>query len=150
MNIVLLHPEIPENTGNIARLCAGTQTSLHLIRPMGFRLDEKRIRRAGLDYWEHVQLKVHASWDAFCAAHPGRYWFISTKGERCYAEALFAHNDFLCFGSETAGLPAPMYARYKESLLQIPMTPQVRSLNLANSAAIVLYEALRQNQFIFK
>ncbi|PIR20519.1 MAG: tRNA (uridine(34)/cytosine(34)/5-carboxymethylaminomethyluridine(34)-2'-O)-methyltransferase TrmL [Deltaproteobacteria bacterium CG11_big_fil_rev_8_21_14_0_20_47_16] len=143
MNVVLLHPEIPENTGNIARLCAGTQSPLHLIRPMGFRLDEKRMKRAGLDYWPHVDLHVHDGWDAFCAACPGTYWFASTKGERAHYDAAYAPNDYLCFGSETSGLPADFYARYRSQLITIPMTGPIRSLNLANAVSIVLYEALR-------
>lgn len=146
MNIVLLHPEIPENTGNIARLCAATGTVLHLIRPLGFRLDEKRMKRAGLDYWDHLTLKVHNSWEEFSQTHPGRYWFISTKGETTYTDIPFGNDDYLCFGSETTGLPASFYADYSGALLRIPMKPEIRSLNLANAAAIVLYEALRQNR----
>lgn len=144
MHIVLLHPEIPENTGNIARLCAATGSPLHLIRPLGFRLDEKRMKRAGLDYWEHVTLLVHDSWEAFCAIHKGRTWLVSTKGEKCYSDVQYQADDALCFGSETCGLPKAMYQTHAESLLQIPMNPKVRSLNLGNAVAIVLYEALRQ------
>lgn len=144
MNIVLLHPEIPENTGNIARLCAASGSKLHLIRPLGFRLDERRMKRAGLDYWEHVTLQVHDSWEDYCAETPGRKWFISTKGQRGYTDVHYASTDSLCFGSETRGLPAAMYAEYADSLITIPMNPGIRSLNLANSVAIVLYEALRQ------
>lgn len=146
MNIVLLHPEIPENTGNIARLCAATGAALHLIRPLGFRLDEKRMKRAGLDYWDHLEFYVHDSWEAFCAAHPGQKWFISTKGQREYTDVQYGPDDTLCFGSETAGLPPAFYTTYTSRLLKISMKPEIRSLNLSNAAAIVLYEALRQNR----
>ncbi len=144
MNIVLLHPEIPENTGNIARLCAATGSPLHLIRPLGFRLDEKRMKRAGLDYWDHVKMEVHDSWEAFCASHPGRYWLVSTKGSQAYTDVTYQPDDSLCFGSETSGLPPAMYAMYADALIRVPMSPDVRSLNLSNTVAIVLYEALRQ------
>lgn len=146
MNIVLLHPEIPENTGNIARLCAATGTPLHLIRPLGFRLDEKRMKRAGLDYWDHLEFYVHNSWEDFCAAHPGQNWFISTKAQQTYTNVHYGPDDTLCFGSETAGLPPTFYTTYANRLLNIPMKPEIRSLNLSNAAAIVLYEALRQNR----
>lgn len=144
MHIVLLHPEIPENTGNIARLCAATESPLHVIRPLGFRLDEKRMKRAGLDYWEYLTMHVHDSWEAFCTAHPGRKWCVSTKGERCYSDVAYHSDDALCFGSETCGLPKALYELYAETLIRIPMNPNVRSLNLANAVAIVLYEGLRQ------
>lgn len=147
MNIVLLHPEIPENTGNIARLCAATATPLHLIRPLGFRLDEKRMKRAGLDYWDHLTMHVHDSWEAFCACTPGRQWLVSTKGQATYADVHYRTDDSLCFGSETSGLPTALYTAHAEALIRIPMNPNVRSLNLANAAAVVLYEALRQCGF---
>lgn len=144
MTLVLLHPEIPENTGNIARLAAATRTPLQLIRPLGFRLDEKRMKRAGLDYWPHVDLHVHDRWEDFCAQHDGPLWFVSTRGERPYTDVAYTPNDALCFGSETAGLPPEFYTRYRDRLITIPMSGPVRSLNLATSAAVVLYEALRQ------
>lgn len=147
MNIVLIHPEIPENTGNIARLCAATETPLHLIRPLGFRLDEKRMKRAGLDYWEHLTLHVHDSWSDFCACTPGRQWFVSTKGSATYVNVHYRPDDSLCFGSETSGLPPALYAAHADALIRIPMNPNVRSLNLANAAAVVLYESLRQCGF---
>lgn len=147
MNIVLLHPEIPENTGNIARLCAATDTPLHLIRPLGFRLDEKRMKRAGLDYWEHLTLHVHDFWEDFCAATPGRKWLVSTKGKTLYSDIQYHTDDSICFGSETSGLPATLYTIHADALIRIPMNPNVRSLNLANAASIVLYESLRQCGF---
>lgn len=147
MNIVLLHPEIPENTGNIARLCAATATPLHLIRPLGFRLDEKRMKRAGLDYWEHLTLRVHDSWEAFCTCTPGRKWLVSTKGKAAYADVQYHADDSLCLGSETSGFPAALYTAHADALIRIPINSNVRSLNLANAAAIVLYESLRQCGF---
>lgn len=146
MKIVLVHPEIPENTGNIARLCAATQTPLHLIRPLGFRLDEKRMKRAGLDYWPHVSLHAHDSWEEFSASHTGPIWLVSTRGERSYTDVCLSSEDALCFGSETGGLPPDFYTRYKDRLIAIPMPGPVRSLNLATAAAIVLYESLRQQK----
>lgn len=147
MNIVLLHPEIPENTGNIARLCAATATVLHLVRPLGFRLDDKRMKRAGLDYWGHLTMNVHDSWEAFCACTSGRKWLVSTKGVAIYSDVRYRHDDSLCFGSETSGLPGLLATTHSDDLIRIPMNPNARSLNLANAAAIVLYESLRQCGF---
>lgn len=145
MHIVLISPEIPPNTGNIARLCAATQTPLHLVRPLGFFLDDKRMRRAGLDYWAHVELHIHDSQDALWDALPNaRAYFLSTKATRDYASVQFHADDILVFGSETAGLPPELLATHAARALTIPMTGPVRSLNLATAVGIVLFEGLRQ------
>ncbi|MCS1409373.1 MAG: tRNA (cytidine(34)-2'-O)-methyltransferase [Verrucomicrobia subdivision 3 bacterium] len=150
MHIVLLEPEIPPNTGNIARLCAATKTTLHLIEPLGFKLNDKRLQRAGMDYWQHVSWHQWANWSAFHNAHPtnGRFWLIESAGTKHHAEANYRPSDYLVFGRESAGLPQKLLAQYPDAWLRIPMfTPDSRSLNLANCAAIVLYEALRQQGF---
>jgi tRNA (cytidine/uridine-2'-O-)-methyltransferase len=144
--VVLVAPEIPQNTGTIGRLCVCTDTPLHLVRPLAFSLDEARIRRAGLDYWPHLDLHVHDSWDDFLrAAAPHRLWFCTTKTNRSLYEVQFAPGDTLVFGNETSGLPPPFYERYRDALVTIPMPgAHARSHNLANAVAIVLYEGLRQ------
>jgi tRNA (cytidine/uridine-2'-O-)-methyltransferase len=146
LHIVLVEPEIPPNTGAIARLCAATHTTLHLVEPLGFKLDDKALKRAGMDYWQHVTWKSWPNWPALRAAHAGaRFHFLTTKTQRPYTEARFEPGDFLVFGRETKGLPESLLAENAESCLTIPMlNPQVRSLNLATAAAIVLFEALRQ------
>ena len=145
LHIALWEPEIPPNTGNIARLCAATGARLHLIGRLGFRIDDKSVRRAGLDYWPHVDLVQHATWDAFAASVPGRLWLIDNPAPRRYTDAEFRDGDILLFGSETKGLPDDLRSRFAGQLLSIPMpTGKVRSLNLATSAGIVLYEAYRQ------
>jgi tRNA (cytidine/uridine-2'-O-)-methyltransferase len=146
MNVVLVAPEIPQNTGTIGRLCVCTDARLHLIRPLGFSLDESRIRRAGLDYWRFLDLQVHDDWDAFlAAARPQRLVFASTRGGRNLYQARFQADDFLVFGNETSGLPKPFYTTYNDCLYVIPMPgAHARSHNLANAVSIVLYEALRQ------
>ena len=146
LNIVLVEPEIPPNTGNIARLCAATNTVLHLIEPLGFRLDDKMLKRAGMDYWQHVTWHTWPGWSAFREAHPqGRLHLLTTKTTRPYTQARFEPGDFLVFGRETKGLPESLLAANAEACLTIPMAnPEVRSLNLATAAAIVLGEALRQ------
>ena len=148
MNIVLVHPEIPQNTGNIARTCAATGTVLHLIEPLGFSLDEKHLRRAGMDYWQHLDLSVYPNWEEFLARNPGaNLLFLSTKGERSYYDVRYQEGDYLVFGRESAGLPPEFYTRYRDRLYRIPMPGRFnRSLNLANAASIVLYEALRQTR----
>jgi len=145
-HLVLVAPEIPPNTGTIGRLCVCTDTPLHLIRPLGFSLDEAQVRRAGLDYWRFVNLQVHDDWDAFLrACRPRRLVFASTRGSRTIYQCRFAADDFLVFGNETAGLPEEFYQRYAADLYTIPMPGRhARSHNLANAASIVLYEALRQ------
>ncbi len=148
MHIVLYEPEIPQNTGNIARTCVMTGSMLHLIEPLGFSLSQKEIRRAGLDYWPYLKLKVYPDYASLRAAYPGsRFFFFSTRGSNYYTSVSYRPGDFLVFGRETSGLPAEILAREKQ-VLRIPMVPQIpRSLNLANTVALVLYEALRQQGF---
>ncbi len=150
MNIVLVEPEIPPNTGNVARLCAATKTKLHLIEPFGFKLDDAQLKRAGMDYWQHVEWRRWANWVAFQSALPpeARLWFVEQGGVRLYHEAAFGADDYLVFGRETAGLPKPLLEANREQCLRIPMfNPAARSLNLSNCVALVLYEALRQQGF---
>jgi tRNA (cytidine/uridine-2'-O-)-methyltransferase len=150
MNVVLLEPEIPPNTGNIARLCAATRTTLHLIEPFGFKLDDKQLKRAGLDYWEHLAWHRWSGWPAFEKQLPAgsRLWLIESHGARHYAQAEFQADDYLVFGRETAGLPREIIEQHRERWLRIPMFHgSVRSLNLSNCVALVLYEALRQQGF---
>ena len=151
-HIVLVAPEIPQNTGTIGRLCVCTGAHLHLIRPLGFSLDEAHVRRAGLDYWPHLELHVYDSWPEFLSQHrPVRLFFASTKGEPSFFSYRFQAGDCLVFGNETSGLPAEFYQRYHDSLYTIPMPgPHARSHNLANAVSIVLYEALRQTVFSVK
>lgn len=147
MNIVLVEPEIPPNTGNIARLCAATNCALHLVGPLGFRLDDRELRRAGLDYWEQVRWSYWDSFAALQAAAPSSaaFYFVENKTTRRYTQVRYRWGDYLVFGRETAGLPAGLLAAHPDQIISIPMpNPAVRSLNLANCVAIVLYEALRQ------
>ncbi|MGI6161035.1 MAG: tRNA (uridine(34)/cytosine(34)/5-carboxymethylaminomethyluridine(34)-2'-O)-methyltransferase TrmL [Christensenellales bacterium] len=147
-NIVLVSPEIPQNTGNIARTCAATGTKLHLIKPLGFSLADRYLKRAGLDYWDKLELKIYEDIDQFEKQNAGeRLFLLSTKGDKAYTEVEFKDGDFLVFGRETAGLPDEFLERRGESVLRIPMRGGLRSLNLSNSCAIVLYEALRQTGF---
>lgn len=148
MNIVLVEPEIPNNTGNISRTCSVTGSSLHLIRPLGFSTDDKHLKRAGLDYWQYLDLHYYDSFAELQQKYPnGRFWYASTRARNCYTDAKFSPDDFLVFGKETAGLPQELLDKNEEYAIRIPMQPQIRSLNLANSVAIVLYEALRQQGF---
>ncbi len=150
LHIVLLEPEIPPNTGNIARLCAATRTHLHLIEPLGFQLDDTTLRRAGMDYWRHVAWSRWPNWRAFDSARPAgsRLWLVEDGGARRYSDTRFADGDHLVFGRETAGLPRPLLEAHRAQWLHIPMAnPQARSLNLSNCAALVLFEALRQLGF---
>ena len=148
MNIVLVEPEIPQNTGNIARTCAATGTALHLIRPLGFSLDDRYMRRAGLDYWFLMRYQVYDDLGDFFRKNPGaRCWYASTKAPRSYTEAAYGPDDFLFFGRESRGLPENLLAAQYDRCVRIPMRPEARSLNLSNAAAVVLYEALRQNAF---
>ena len=146
-NIVLVEPSIPPNTGNISRLCAATGTVLHLVEPLGFDLSEKRLRRAGLDYWDSVALHIWPDFNAFLEQNPvGRKLFFSTGGRKNFYEIAYRPGDFLVFGNETLGLPDELLARHADHVCNIPIKLDcVRSLNLSNCAAIVLYEALRQN-----
>lgn len=150
MNVVLVEPEIPPNTGNVARLCAATKTVLHLVEPFGFKLDDSQLKRAGMDYWQHVKWHRWANWKAFEAQLPfnARLWFIESGGQKIYGEVKFLADDYLVFGRETAGLPKTLLEKHKEQWLRIPMfNAQSRSLNLSNCVALVLFEALRQQGF---
>ena len=150
MQIVLVEPEIPPNTGNVARLCATTRTRLHLIEPFGFRLDDKQLKRAGMDYWRHVDWRRWPGWAAFAEELPrdARLWFVESNGPRHYAEVQYAPDDYLVFGRETAGLPRALLEQNRDRWPRIPMfNRESRSLNLSNCAALVLYEALRQSGF---
>ncbi len=148
MNIVLLEPEMPANTGNIGRTCVATGTRLHLIEPLGFRLDEKKIRRAGLDYWQYLDLTVYENYEDFLSRNPGaKIYMATTKAQKSYTHVAYEPDCFLMFGKESAGIPEELLLANKENTIRIPMIGDIRSLNLGNSVAIVLYEALRQNNF---
>lgn len=150
MNIVLVEPEIAPNTGNIARLCASTRTQLHLIEPFGFKLDDRQLKRAGMDYWEQVQWHRWPNWSAFRVELPvdARLWFIESEGPRRYSDVAYRPDDYLVFGRETAGLPQLLLDENRDQWVRIPMfNPAARSLNLGNCASLVLYEALRQQGF---
>ncbi len=146
-NIVLVTPQIPNNTGAIGRLCVNTGSTLHLIKPLGFDISEKALRRAGMDYWHKLDLKVWESAEEFFEAHPNRerFFFATTKTERPYFRFTFQQGDFLFFGSETSGLPAELLENHPDQTMTIPMTKEGRSLNLAISTGIILYEAIKQN-----
>ena len=148
MNIILHQPEIPQNTGNIGRTCVATGTSLHLIEPLGFRLDEKSLQRAGMDYWKHLDVYRYVNFEEFLEKNPGaKIWMATTKAKHTYSEVEFGENDFIMFGKESAGIPEEILVDYEDTCIRIPMLPEIRSLNLSNSVAIVLYEALRQQGF---
>lgn len=148
MHIVLVEPEIPQNTGNVARTCALTGTMLHLIKPLGFSLEDRYLKRAGLDYWDKVEVRV---WDGFWELakhyHSARFLLATTRTNRCYTDVAYQSEDFLVFGKETSGLDQKMLAAYPDHLIRIPMLDLGRSLNLSNSVAIILFEALRQQRF---
>jgi tRNA (cytidine/uridine-2'-O-)-methyltransferase len=150
MHVVLVEPEIPPNTGNIARLCAATRTRLHLVEPFGFRLDDKTLARAGMDYWQHVEWCRWKSWLDFerNLSRGAALWFVESKGPRRYSDVAYGHDDYLIFGRETAGLPAALLAQHARQWIRVPMfNPKARSLNLSNCVALVLFEALRQHGF---
>ena len=149
LHVVLVEPEIPMNTGNIARTCACTGAHLHLIRPLGFDISERAVRRAGLDYWHLVDISVYDSLDDFFTRHPEAtdIWLATTKAPQSYCEASFRDGCWLFFGKETAGLPLAFRERHRERCIRLPMRSDARSLNLANSVAILVYEALRQTGF---
>ena len=151
MNVILLNPEIHVNTGNIGRTCVLTNTNLHLIKPLGFELDDKKIRRAGLDYWKDVKLFVWENWEHFWKENiengNAKIYFATTKTKQRYTDVKFNDNDYIMFGPESRGIPEEILNKYKESNITIPMLPLGRSLNLSNAVAIVLFEALRQNNF---
>lgn len=150
INIVFVEPEIPPNTGNIARTCAATDTTLHLVKPLGFSIDDKHLKRAGLDYWPYVRLEIHDSLNAFLKKYEGeRMWLATTKGEKIYTQVSYQDGDFILFGRETKGLPKDFIDDNKDKTIRIPMSEstRTRSFNLANSANIILFEALRQLGF---
>lgn len=147
LNIVLVEPEIPQNTGNIARTCAATGSRLHLVEPLGFRIDDRQLKRAGLDYWHLLDIQRYSDLDAFFQRNSGRFFFCSTKAARNHAEVQYQDGDYLVFGKETQGLPESLLAKQYEHALRIPMISDARSLNLSNAVAIVVYEALRQLGF---
>ncbi len=147
-HIVLVEPEIPQNAGNIARTCAATGTALHMIRPLGFEVSDKYLKRAGLDYWNLVSVSYYDSFEELKERFPNaRFFFFTTKARRRHSDVAFKDGDFLVFGKETKGLPEELLMQNEETCLRIPMDARARSLNLSNSAAIAVYEALRQNDF---
>ena len=148
MHIILHQPEIPGNTGNIGRTCVATGTPLHLIEPLGFRIDEKQIKRAGMDYWSHLDVRRYVNFEDFLAKNPNaKIWMATTKAKYVYSDVEFDPDDYIMFGKESAGIPEEILVDYEETCIRIPMLDQIRSLNLSNSVSIVLYEALRQNDF---
>lgn len=148
MNIVLYEPEMPANTGNIGRTCVATNTKLHLIEPLGFKLSEKHLVRAGLDYWDKLDVEVYSDYQDFLAKNPGaKIYMATTKAEKVYTEVSYEPDCFLMFGPESRGIPEEILVENREACVRIPMWGDIRSLNLSNSAAIILYEALRQNGF---
>jgi tRNA (cytidine/uridine-2'-O-)-methyltransferase len=148
VNIVLVEPEIPQNTGNIVRTCAATGTSLHLVKPLGFSVEDKYLKRAGLDYWDKVNIQYYDSFDELRDKYREEaFYFATTKAPRAYTEILYPENCFLVFGKETEGLPEELLRSNYENCIRIPMRENIRSLNLSNSAAIILYEVLRQRGF---
>lgn len=148
MNIVLYEPEIPANTGNIGRTCVATGTSLHLIKPLGFDISDKAVRRAGMDYWKELDLHVYENFEEFVERNPGaNIYMATTKAKKAYTEVEYKGNDFIMFGKESAGIPEEILVKYEETSVRIPMIGEIRSLNLSNSVSIILYEALRQQDF---
>ena len=148
MNIILHQPEIPANTGNIGRTCVATGTKLHLIEPLGFRINEKELKRAGMDYWDRLDVHRYMNFDEFLQKNPGaQIWMATTKAKQVYSDVEFGDDDFIMFGKESAGIPEEILIEYEKTCIRIPMLDEIRSLNLSNSVAIVLYEALRQQDF---
>lgn len=148
INIVLLEPEIPANTGNIGRTCVAAGARLHLIEPLGFRLGEKEIKRAGLDYWDKLDVTIYSDFNDFLEKNPGaKIYMATTKAQHVYSDVQFEEDAYIMFGKESAGIPEEILLDYKDTAIRIPMIGDIRSLNLSNSVAIVLYEALRQHKF---
>ena len=147
MNIVLVEPEIPQNTGNIARTCRATGSVLHIVKPMGFAIDDKKLKRAGLDYWHELDIRYYENLEDFFAKCQGNFYFCSTKAQKRHSDAQYQDGDYLVFGKETKGLPEWLLHERYESCVRIPMLSEIRSLNLSNAVAIVLYEALRQQNY---
>ena len=148
-NIVLVEPEIPQNTGNISRTCAATHSTLHLVRPLGFEISDRTLKRAGLDYWQFLDVRYYDSFQELMDKHytGDNFYFMSTKGSKVYSNVKFKDGDFLIFGKESHGLPEPLLKEHYDKTLRIPMWQDLRSLNLSNSVALTLYEALRQTDF---
>ncbi len=144
INIVMVEPEIPQNTGNVARTCAATGARLHLVGPMGFKIDDKKLKRAGLDYWQYLDITYYDNIDDFFSKNDGEFFFFTTKGRRVHSDCTFPDNSYLFFGKETKGLPEELLMKYPDRCLRIPMGTSIRSLNLSNSVAIAVYEVLRQ------
>ncbi len=148
LNIVLHEPEIPANTGNIGRTCVAANARLHLIEPLGFRLNEKNLKRAGMDYWDNLDVTTYINYDEFLERNPkAKIYMATTKAAKTYTEVRYEPDCYIMFGKESAGIPEEILVDHREECIRIPMTGGIRSLNLGNSAAIVLYEALRQNGF---
>ena len=148
LNIVLYEPEIPANTGNIGRTCVATNTKLHLIEPLGFSLEEKQLKRAGMDYWKDLDVTTYVNWEDFCAKNPNaKVYYATTKAHHVYSEVSYEPDCYIMFGKESAGIPEEILKEHPNTCVRIPMIGETRSLNLSNSVAIVLYEALRQNNF---
>ena len=147
MHVVLFQPEIPPNTGSIARLCAATLTPLHLIEPLGFEIDDRHLKRAGLDYWENVKVDIVDNLESLLQARNGHFYFFSSKASKCYSSVEYTKDDWLIFGSETKGLPTWLNEQHPQTFTTIPMQPGCRCLNLANSCAVAVYEAQRQLTF---
>lgn len=149
LNIVLHEPEMPANTGNIGRTCVATNTVLHLIEPLGFQINDKMLKRAGLDYWDKLDVRTYLNWEDFCAKNPeAKVYMATTKAARSYTDVQFEDDCFIMFGKESAGIPEKILQENQSTCIRIPMWGEIRSLNLSNSVAIVLYEALRQNDFM--
>lgn len=148
MNIVLHEPEIPQNTGNISRTCAVTHSTLHLIKPLGFSVDDKYLKRSGLDYWQYLDVRYYENFKDFIEKNPGaKIYMATTTAKKIYTDVSYSENDYIMFGKESAGIPEEILLDYKDTSIRIPMYDDLRSLNLSNSVAIILYEALRQQGF---
>ncbi|MCF2555711.1 tRNA (uridine(34)/cytosine(34)/5-carboxymethylaminomethyluridine(34)-2'-O)-methyltransferase TrmL [Faecalicatena contorta] len=148
LNIVLHEPEIPANTGNIGRTCVATGTRLHLIEPLGFKLNEKNLKRAGMDYWSNLDVTTYINYEEFLERNPGaKIYMATTKAQKVYTDVQYEPDCYIMFGKESAGIPEEILVQHKENCIRIPMRHDIRSLNLSNSVSVVLYEALRQNQF---
>ena len=147
LNIVMVEPEIPQNTGNVARTCAATGARLHLVGPMGFKIDDKKLKRAGLDYWQYLDITYYENTDEFFASNKGEFFFFTTKGRNVYSDVKYPDNAYLLFGKETKGLPEELLLEHPDTCVRMPMKGGIRSLNLSNTVAIATYEVLRQWEF---